>query len=345
LEKDMILALEDGSFYRGRNFGSRRPAVFRLTPDAGAVGYQELLTDPAVYGQGILFTYPLLGNYGVTAEDNESTRVQASAVVTRQVCRDPSNFRSIQSVSEWLEDAGVPGIEGVDTREISLKLWRKGSMKALLTEDMPPEKAGALLAESRLPASPVAGVSCAKRWYARTADHTRRITVVDLGVRMSLIRALNQAGCNVTVVPWNTPVETILGLLPQGVVFSDGPGDPRELTAPIRTADALLKRLPVLGIGLGCQVLGLAKSGRVEALPAGHFGVRPVKTAEGKVFTAAQHHRYTLTNSGGLRVTARDLSDGSPEAVDFGNGSFGVQFRGEEVPGVLQRFMRETEGR
>lgn len=345
MDNQVMLLLEDGSVYRGRSFGSRGTAVFRLTPDAGMVGYQELLTDPAVWGEGLLFTYPLLGNYGITAEDNESTRVQAAAVIARQVCRDPSNFRSIQSVSEWLEDAGVPGIEEVDTREIALKLREKGCMKALLAEDMPLAEAKSLLAATPLPGSPVARVSCAKRWYARTADHTRRITVVDLGGRMSLIRGLNQMGCNVTVVPWNTPAEAVLALQPQGVVFSDGPGDPRELTLPIQAATALLEKLPVLGIGLGCQVLGLARGGKVSTLSTGHYGGRPVKTAEGRVLITAQHHGFTLTDNGAFPVTARDLADGSPEAADFGSGSFGVQFRGEEVPEVLQRFMRETEGR
>ena len=244
------LVLETGQEFYGTLFGADCRKVCELVFNTSVVGYQEIISDPSYAGQIVVMTYPLIGNYGIADEDYESRSTDIGGLIVRECCDTPSNFRSTKTLEEELEDHGIPCLSGVDTRMITKIIRETGRpMAAIVEADMPREEALALIAATERPKDLLRRVSCRKRWVTRTSNHRFHVVAVDCGIKQSILTCLKQRGCNVTVVPFNTPAKDILAFNPDGVLLSNGPVS--ALEAPeIRALFAEIKgRVPVLGIG------------------------------------------------------------------------------------------------
>jgi carbamoyl-phosphate synthase small subunit len=305
------------------------------------VGYQEILSDPSYCAQMVVMTYPLMGNYGLADDDYESRAPRLWGLIARE-CNDlPSNYRYTKTLSEALWEAQVPGIAGVDTRQITRMIRDEGSMRALLTDaDTPAEEGLARLLSTPAPRDQVARVSCKRPWYSRTANYRYTVVAVDCGIKLGIIRQLNRRGCNVAVVPHTATVDEVLALRPDGLFLSNGPGDPEDVPTVIALAKALAGRLPIFGICLGHQMLALAGGASTYKMKFGHRGGNhPVKNLEnGKVEITSQNHSYAVRTDSlagtGLALTHVNLLDQTAEGLrsDALN-LFSVQYHPESAPG------------
>ena len=335
------LVLEDGSEYYGHGFGYPADRVCELVFNTSMVGYQEIVSDPSYTDQMVVMTYPLIGNYGITDEDFETRFPTIGALVVREYNDRPSNFRYTKTLSEILEENGIPGLWGVDTRQLTRSIRAHGSRRAILTgADVPREAALARLRATPVPRDAVSRVSCKKRWYARTADPRFHVVAVDCGIKLNIIRSLNRRGCNVTVVPWNTTAEEIALYQPDGVFFSNGPGDPEDVGPVIELIRAIRGRWPIFGICLGHQLISLAFGGRTYKLKFGHRGGNhPVlRLSDGKIEITSQNHSYAVDADSlagtGLIPTHTNLLDGTVEGVACPEERiFSVQYHPESAPG------------
>lgn len=335
------LITESGREFFGFGFGADKEAVFELVFSTAMVGYQEMLTDPTCTDLGVVMTYPLVGSYGITDEDNETRTPSIAALVVREYNDLPSNFRYTRTLAEMMEDSGIAGIEGLDTRELTRLIRDEGSQRCIITDAATSVEEGV----AKIKAAPVlrdavSRVSCKKRWYSRTADHRYSVVAVDCGIKHNIIRMLNKCGCNVTVVPYDTKAEDILALRPDGVVISNGPGDPRDVQPVVETVKALRGKLPIFGIGLGHQLICLACGAETYKMKLGHSGGNhPVKNLlTGKVEVASQNHAYAVEAASlagtGLQLTHVNLLDNTVEGVCSDDGSiFAVQYHPESAPG------------
>ena len=354
---DCKIVLSDGSEYPGCRFGARADRVCEIVFNTSMAGYQEIVSDPSYTGQLVVMTYPLIGNYGITDEDFETKIPTIGGLVVREYNDIPSNFRYTKTLSEILEDHGIPAIEGVDTRKLTRAIRDAGSQKALLTDiGMPAEEAAALLGGTELRRDQVAQVSCKKRWYARTSNHRWNVVAVDCGIKLNIVRSLNQRGCNVTVVPYDTPAKTILDMEPDGVFLSNGPGDPEDVTPVIELVRQLRGRFPIFGICLGHQMIALAYGGRTYKLKFGHRGGNhPVKElSTGKLEITSQNHSYAVDAASlegtGLEVTHINVLDNTVEGLACPRDRvFSVQYHPESAPGpqdsgyLFDRFIKMME--
>lgn len=338
---DCKIVLSDGSEYPGCRFGARADRVCEIVFNTSMAGYQEIVSDPSYTGQLVVMTYPLIGNYGITDEDFETKIPTIGGLAVREYNDIPSNFRYTKTLSEILEDHGIPAIEGVDTRKLTRAIRDAGSQKALLTDiGMPAEEAAALLGGTELRRDQVAQVSCKKRWYARTSNHRWNVVAVDCGIKLNIVRSLNARGCNVTVVPWDTDAKTVLEMKPDGLFLSNGPGDPEDAAPVIQLLREIRGQLPVFGICLGHQIISLAYGGRTYKLKFGHRGGNhPVKNLlTGRVEITSQNHSYAVDarslRGTGLELTHQNLLDGTVEGVRCARDKvFSVQYHPESAPG------------
>lgn len=337
---DCKIVLEDGSEYRGYRFGANRDSVCEIVFNTNMVGYQEIVSDPAYMDQMVVMTYPIIGNYGITDEDFETKIPTIGGLVVREYNDIPSNFRYTKTLSEILVDYDIPAIEGVDTRKLARVIRDGGSCKALLCGiDTPVEDALRRLKEAELPRDQAARASCKKRWYARTSNHKYSVVAVDCGIKLSIVRALNERGCNVTVVPYDTPDSIILDMEPDGVLLSNGPGCPKDVPQMIALAQELRCQCPVLGVGMGSQIIALAYGADVKKLPHGHRGGYPVKElATGRLEATSQNHSWVVDGDSlsgtGLEITHVNVLDGSVEGIACpADRMFGIQFYPESAPG------------
>ena len=338
---DCKLVLEDGSEYRGYRFGAKADRLCEVVFNTSMVGYQEIVSDPSYTDQAVVMTYPIIGNYGVTDEDYETKIPTIGGLVVREYNDIPSNFRYTKTLSEILEDYGIPGMEGVDTRKLARSIRDHGSRKGLICDiSVSTEEAAARLAAEELPHDQVSRVSCKKRWYARTSNHKFNVVAVDCGIKLNIVRSLNQRHCNVTVVPYNTPAETILDMEPDGLFLSNGPGDPEDVTPVIELVQKLRGRVPIFGICLGHQMIALAYGGRTYKLKFGHRGGNhPVKNLlTGKLEITSQNHSYAVDEASlkgtGLTVTHINLLDNTVEGLQCrADKVFSVQYHPESAPG------------
>ena len=354
---DGKIVLPDGSEYPGCRFGAREDRVCELVFNTSMVGYQEIVSDPSYTGQLVVMTYPIIGNYGVTDEDYETKIPSIGGLVVREYNDIPSNFRYTKTLSEILEDYNIPAIEGIDTRRLTRAIRDEGSCKALLTGlDVPAEEAVERLNATELRHDQVPQVSCRKRWYARTSNHRYTVVAVDCGIKLNIVRSLNARGCNVTVVPYDTPARVIEDMEPDGVFLSNGPGDPEDVGPVIELVRRLRGKFPIFGICLGHQMIALAYGGRTYKLKFGHRGGNhPVKDlSTGKLEITSQNHSFAVDAASlpgtGLEVTHINLLDSTVEGLACpADRVFSVQYHPESAPGpqdsgyLFDRFIRMME--
>jgi carbamoyl-phosphate synthase small subunit len=355
---DATLVLQDGTTLEGQSFGAEADTVFELVFNTSMTGYQEILTDPSYRGQGVLFTVPHIGNVGINPEDYESAAPQVSATVVRSLSPTISNWRASQDLSSWLADHGVPGISGVDTRYLTRKLRDGGTQKAALsTRGTSPEK---LLQMAReWPGldglDMVKEVTCPRpyawegdpgdKWVHQSSIVNRqssiRIVAYDFGIKRNILRHLASYGAKVTVVPADTSAQDTLALHPDGIFLSNGPGDPEGLPYAVEAVRGLLEAgIPILGICLGHQLLGMALGGDKRRLKFGHHGGNhPVQhLPTGRALITAQNHNYYIETDSldpdEVEITYLSLNDNSLEGMRLKNKPvLSVQFHPEAAPG------------
>ena len=289
----------------------------------------------------VVMTYPLIGNYGITDEDFETRIPTIGGLVVREYNDLPSNFRYTKTLSEILEENKIPGIWGVDTRKITRSIRDLGSRKVYITDiDTPKEEALRIIKETELPKDAVARVSCKKRWYKRTSNHKYNVVAIDCGMKLNIIRSLNNRGCNVVIMPWNSTAEEIEMHEPDGVFISNGPGDPEDVKNVTELIKELRGKYPIFGICLGHQLISLAYGAKTYKLKFGHRGGNhPVKNLEtGKIEITSQNHSYavdmeSLKNTD-LTATHINILDNTVEGVECKRDKiFSVQYHPESAPG------------
>jgi len=351
--KKAYLALADGTIFEGRSFGLAGKALGEVVFTTGMTGYQETLTDPSFCGQILVMTYPLIGNYGTNRHHFESEKVWVEGLVVSEACTSPSHYLSQSDISRYLAENGVVGIEGVDTRALTRRIRDKGNVRGVITTEQLSKKE--LVAEAQkarlVSGRNLVGKVTTSRTYTLPGSGAR-VVLMDFGVKQSIIRQLQQRGCSVTVVPAHAPIEEIMSHRPQGIVLSNGPGDPRDAEYAVKTIRELAGKIPIFGICLGHQLLGLAFGAGSYKLPFGHRGSNhPVKElATGRVFITSQNHGFALDKDSlpadELELTHINLNDGSAEGMRHKRlPIFSVQFHPEGSPGpkdsaqLFDRFM------
>ncbi|WP_067554256.1 glutamine-hydrolyzing carbamoyl-phosphate synthase small subunit [Faecalibaculum rodentium] len=356
---ERLLILEDGSVYRGQGFGSDDLKTGELVFNTSMTGYQEILTDNSYCGQIVMMTYPLIGNYGINRDDYESIEPAVFGFVTRDLCQSPNNWRSQETLDDFLKAHNIPGIYDVDTRAITRKLRNKGTMRAMLANpDTDIEAAVRQLQETDYLHDQVARVSSSKIFPIPNRGH--KVVLMDFGAKLGIVRELSRRGCDLIVVPWDTDAQTILSYHPDGVMLSNGPGDPEDVPQAIETIRQLMGKTVIFGICLGHQLISLACGAKTYKLKFGHRGANhPVVDLEtGKVDITSQNHGFAVDIDSladtELELTHKALNDGSCEGVRHKElPVFSVQFHPEASAGpedtayLFDKFvaMMDKEGR
>lgn len=335
------IVLESGQEFYGEGFGAERESICELVFNTSMVGYQEIISDPSYTYQMVVMTYPLIGNYGITDEDFETKTPTIGGLIVREYNDMPSNFRYTKTLSEILEENQIPAISGVDTRMITRIIRDFGSCKVMITDaNTPKEEAIAKIKAYTIPTDAVAKVSSKKTWYSRTANHSYNVVAVDCGIKLNIIRKLNEKSCNVTVVPYDTKPEEIMALKPDGLFLSNGPGNPEDVTPVIALVKELKGQLPIFGICLGHQMIALACGAKTFKMKFGHRGGNhPVMHLEtGKIEITSQNHSYAVDAASVkgtcLTATHKNLLDNTVEGAEsIDEKLFSVQYHPESAPG------------
>lgn len=351
-----FLILEDGTVFTGTSIGSTKEIISEIVFNTSMTGYLEVLTDPSYAGQTVVMTYPLIGNYGICHEDMESARPWPDGYIVRELSRIPSNFRSEDTIQNFLEKHDIPGIAGIDTRALTKILREKGTMNGMITtnenyniEEILPKL------KDYTTGKVVEKVTCREK-YVLEGDGPK-VALLDLGAKRNIARSLNQRGCQVTVYPALTSAEEILASNPDGIMLSNGPGDPKECTTIIEEIRKLYQTdIPIFAICLGHQLMALANGADTHKMKYGHRGGNhPVKDlATSRVYISSQNHGYVVdTENLDPAVAAPafvNVNDGTNEGLSYtGKNIFTVQFHPEACPGPLDsgylfdRFMKMME--
>ncbi|MDD4355869.1 MAG: glutamine-hydrolyzing carbamoyl-phosphate synthase small subunit [Smithellaceae bacterium] len=351
-DRKALLVLEDGSFFEGFAFAGAGETLGEVVFNTGMTGYQEVITDPSYKGQMVTMTYPLVGNYGINDEDMESAGIHLEGFIVKEYQPNPSNWRMKKSLEAFLDENGKIGIEGIDTRALTRRLRLSGSMKGMISTQS--KNVGELLEQVR--AYPglvgrdlVCEVSCYKPYLwekgapsqnqipAQKTAKKPRVVVLDCGVKYNILRLLENNGCEVVVVPSFATGDEVLSYQPDGVLLSNGPGDPAALPYIVDAARTVLGRTPVFGICLGHQIIGQAIGGKTEKLKFGHHGInQPVKNmATGRVEITSQNHGFvvepdSVANKADTSYT--NLNDATSEGMTL-PGCISVQYHPEAAPG------------
>ena len=353
-----LLALEDGTIFRGLSFGAPVTVTGEVVFNTSMTGYQEILTDPSYYGQIVTMTYPHIGNVGVNPDDVESNRPYASGLIVREVSRVVSNWRARQSLPEYLRQNNLPGLAEVDTRALVRHIRTQGAMMAALSCD--PDLSADDLVDMARAAPSMNGLDLAKEvtcaepyrweenvipeWRAENTFHASRIThhvvAYDFGIKHNILRLLTDAGCRVTIVPATTSADEVLALNPDGIFLSNGPGDPTAVTYAIEATRKLVDSgLPIFGICLGHQILGLALGGQTYKLKFGHRGGnQPVRDESSRAVGITSHNHGFAVRAGSLpdevEVTHLNLNDDCVEGLRHKTKPvFSIQYHPESSPG------------
>ena len=337
--KKGYLVLQDGQVFEGFRFGGPADAVGELVFTTGMCGYLETLTDPSYAGQIVMQTYPLIGNYGIIPEDFEGACCVRGYVV-REWCEEPSNFRCQGDLDAFLRDRGVPGLWGVDTRELTRIIREHGVMNAAICDEVP---ADLTAVKTYAVTGVVEAETCkAASAYPAEGEERFRVSLLDYGAKESIANSLLARGCKVTIYPYNTPAEEILSAGHHGVMLSNGPGDPADNPFCIQQIQKLFGKLPMFGICLGHQMMALAAGAKTKKLKFGHRGAnQPAMDLEtGEVSITSQNHGYavdetTLAGTGG-KLRFVNVNDGTCEGVDYPEfHAFSLQFHPEAHGGPL----------
>lgn len=317
---ERLLVLEDGTIYRGFAFGSDIFRIGELVFNTSMTGYQEIITDNSYCGQIITMTYPLIGNYGINGDDNESLEPALFGLAVRDYCPEPNNWRSRETLDQYLKQKGIPGIYGIDTRALTLKIREAGTMKAAMAAaDADTDTLVSQLRSADYLHDQVKRVSTARPFPVPNRGH--KVVLMDFGEKLGIIRELSKRNCDLIVVPWNTDAEQIMEYRPDGVMLSNGPGNPADIPEAIDTVRRLLGQVSIFGICLGHQLISLACGARTFKLKFGHRGSNhPVKNlSTGRVEITAQNHGYSVDIGSlagtGLEVTHESLNDKTCEGV------------------------------
>ena len=331
------LVLENGMVMKGGSFGAQGEITGEVVFATGMTGYLETLTDPSYYGQIVMQTFPLIGNYGVIPDDFESAAVGARAYITKYPCQTPSNFRSKGNLDNFLKERSIPGLCGIDTRALTKIIRKNGVMNGKITS-APPTEADIEETKAYSIRNAVAAVSSSSvtKTLPDKPQASKRVALMDFGAKRGITQALAARGCEVWSFPHNTSAQEILKMKPDGIMLSNGPGDPAEDAnrGIVETLRALQKTdVPIFGICLGHQLLALANGYTTKKLKFGHRGAnQPVKDlSTGRVYITSQNHGYAVVADNGSFV---NVNDGTCEGMDYGN-SFSVQFHPEACGGPL----------
>ncbi|WP_180542612.1 carbamoyl phosphate synthase small subunit [Staphylococcus haemolyticus] len=333
------LVLEDGTYYEGYQLGSNDLSVGEIVFNTAMTGYQETISDPSYTGQIITFTYPLIGNYGINRDDFEALTPTLNGVVVKEASTHPSNFRNQKTLHDVLVQYKIPGISGVDTRSITRKIRQHGVLKAGFTDNRDGiDSLINTLKSTELPRDEVETVSTKTPYVSTGSDLS--VVLLDFGKKQNIVRELNMRGCNVTVVPYNTTAEEILAMSPDGVMLSNGPGDPDVVEVAIEMIKGILGEIPFFGICLGHQLFALSQGATSFKMKFGHRGANhPVKDLRsGKVDITSQNHGYAIDKNSlvntDLEVTHIALNDGTVEGLRHKTlPAFSVQYHPEARPG------------
>ena len=356
--KKASLVLANGAVFEGKSFGAEGKVLGEVVFNTSVVGFQEILTDNGYCGQLVVQTFPLVGNYGVNKDNVSSAKVAAAGYIVREHCEDPSNFRCEGTLDAYLKENGTVGIYDIDTRKLTRILRENGTMNgAIVCGEFDKD---AVLAEINAykPERAVPAVSVKEKQTFSAENGRYNVVAIDLGITNAVKNALLKLGCNLTLMPYNATADEIMAEAPDGIVITNGAGDPAENTETIETVKALLtKNVPIYGINLGHLVLALASGAEVEKLKYGHRGAtQPVRDLEtGRVFIAGQNHGYAVVAdsvSGSIgRVSHVITSDNTVQGVTYNTSAFGTQFAPEmsgnphDTGYLFDRFIKMMEDR
>lgn len=347
------LILEDGTVFQGTSIGSTRTCISEIVFNTSMTGYLEVLTDPSYAGQAVCMTYPLIGNYGICTDDAESAKAWPDGYIVRELSRLPSNFRSEVSIQKYLQQQDIPGIAGIDTRALTRILREKGTMNGMITTaDVRVEDVLSRISAYKVEKA-VERVTC--REVIRLEGRGPRVAMMDFGYKRDIAENLHKRGCDVTIYPAHTPASELLSSSPDGIMLTNGPGDPKDNPGIIREVRKIYEsEIPVFAICLGHQLMALAAGADTYKLKYGHRGGNhPVRnlTDRGKVLITSQNHGYAVDVSTVDPAVARpafeNVNDGTNEGLQYiGKQIFTVQFHPEACPGpqdanyLFDRFVR-----
>ncbi len=339
--KNKKLVLSNGMVFEGVGFGSDKTVIAELVFNTSMVGYQEILSDSSYCGQIVCMTYPLIGNYGITDDDYESKSIKMSGFVVREYNDFPSNFRATKTLGDVMDENDAAGIAEIDTRMLARVIRDQGSQLVMITDiDKPTEECLAEIKARGFLHNQLERVSTKKVWYSRTANPNYTVVAVDCGIKMNIVRKFNKFGCNVVVVPYTSTYEDIMKHQPDGLFISNGPGDPEDATPVIELVKKCKGKLPIFGICLGHQIIGLAYGAKTYKMKFGHRGANhPVKNLiNGKIEITSQNHSFAIDKNSlegtGLELTHVNVIDGELEGVrDTKNHVMSIQYHPESAAG------------
>lgn len=338
MDNKIYICLANGDIFEGKSFGAKGEVTGELVFTTGMGGYIETLTDPSYFGQIVMQTFPLIGNYGFIDDDMECEKSAVKAYIVREYCDAPSNFRCGKTLEQYLTENNIVGVYDVDTREITKTIREYGVMNAVITANpstVDMDKLKAYKVENA-----VKSVSSQKPYMSGSNEHKFNVVLIDYGTKKNIVRELNKRGCNVAVVPYNTKAEDILSLDPDGIMLSNGPGDPEENVEAIEELKKLVGKKPIFAICLGHQLLALSQGAETSKLKYGHRGVnQPVKNLEtGRTYISSQNHGYAVENDTvektGGKISYINANDSTCEGIDYPEKkAFSVQFHPEACSG------------